>query len=1076
MTAEILPSISLRAARICGISSACIGGLGLAGWILDSRVLTGVRMEYIPIAPNTALIIILLGIALFSVTRWPGHRGIRMAITGLVSFCVLLAGLTLAGILTGLDLKIDDLFISTRGILGSSPVGHMSPVTAACFLVGCAAILLLLKKKNDPAAILGTVITLIAGVILIGYWYGAPLLYGGSFIPVALPTAIALGILGTGLIAAAGPASWPLSGISDGSTRSKLLRGLLPVIFIVILIVNWITVFILGTASSTVVLAATVMVLVSLLVMYLVVSYLSREIGDTIDNAERERKRADEALQLKTTDLEAAFEEITATEEELRANYEELATIQRSLKENERKYRNLYTYAQVGLFETSFRDATVITCNERYALLAGYSSVEEAIGSDILPHYVNPEDRTEVGRILREQGHIDNYVLKLRNHTTGKIFWTQFSARFNYEREVAEGSIIDITAQKVAESALQKSEDAFRSLAENANDGFLVGAVNGMHVFANKRAADITGYSIDELVHTSIRDLVRPDEFERVVQDRFRKRMAGEPAPNQYETILVGKDGLDVPIELSSSKIAWYGAPADLIVFRDITERRRIMDTLRENEQRLHEAQEMAHLGYWSWDIRSGAVTWSDEVFKIFGLDPATFTPQIDSILALSPWPADHERNHELIRRAMESREPGTYEQRFLRPDKSTGYYHSTFQGRYDESGDLITIVGTVLDITDHKKAEEQTRISELRYRRLFESAKDGILILNRDTGAIIDANPFIETLLGYSPNDLVGKHLWEIGLFKDQILSKIAFDELQTKEYLRYEDLPLETKDGQKKEVEFVSNVYPVDPDTSVIQCNIRDITERKRAEQQREAMIKELEQKNAELEQFTYTVSHDLKSPLITIKGFAGLLEEDARSGNPEQLTRDILRISTAADTMQALLNDVLELSRVGRVISPPSRTPFGTIAKEAVELLAGPLAERGVAVEIAPDLPVVNVDRARIREVMVNIIENAVKFMGDEPHPHIRISAETGGEMPVFSVRDNGIGIDPKYLNRIFNLFEKLTPSMPGTGIGLPIIRRIIEVHGGKIWAESEGPGMGTTIRFTLPAAHGDPDKHD
>jgi signal transduction histidine kinase len=229
---------------------------------------------------------------------------------------------------------------------------------------------------------------------------------------------------------------------------------------------------------------------------------------------------------------------------------------------------------------------------------------------------------------------------------------------------------------------------------------------------------------------------------------------------------------------------------------------------------------------------------------------------------------------------------------------------------------------------------------------------------------------------------------------------------------------------------------------------------------------MIKELEQKNTELERFGYTVSHDLKSPLITIKGFAGLLESDAQRGNPEQLRRDIHRISMAADTMQALLNDVLELSRVGRIISPPSRTPFGMIAKEAVDLMAGPLTERGVFVEIAPDLPVVNVDHARIREVLVNLLENAVKFLGDEPRPRIRIGAETDGEMPVFFVQDNGIGIDPRYLKRIFNLFEKLTPSMPGTGMGLPLVRRIIEVHGGTIWAESEGPGTGTTIRFTLP----------
>ena len=247
-----------------------------------------------------------------------------------------------------------------------------------------------------------------------------------------------------------------------------------------------------------------------------------------------------------------------------------------------------------------------------------------------------------------------------------------------------------------------------------------------------------------------------------------------------------------------------------------------------------------------------------------------------------------------------------------------------------------------------------------------------------------------------------------------------------------------------------------------------IQDITERKRAEEQREALIRELELKNAELERFTYTVSHDLKSPLITIKGFAGLIEDDARKGDQIQLKKDIGRITTAAETMQVLLSSLLELSRLGRIVNPPEKIPFGSIAREAVDLLAGPLADRDIRVEIAPDLPIVNVDHARVREALVNLIENAIKFLGDQPDPVIRIGADTGGGTPVFFVQDNGIGIESRYLERIFNLFEKLDVSAPGTGIGLTIVRRIIEVHGGKIWAESEGPGKGTTFRFTLPGA--------
>ena len=246
-------------------------------------------------------------------------------------------------------------------------------------------------------------------------------------------------------------------------------------------------------------------------------------------------------------------------------------------------------------------------------------------------------------------------------------------------------------------------------------------------------------------------------------------------------------------------------------------------------------------------------------------------------------------------------------------------------------------------------------------------------------------------------------------------------------------------------------------------------EIAVRKTAEQQREALIRELEQKNAELARFTYTVSHELRSPLITIQGFAGLIQEEAaHGGNPDELRDHVRRIIAAVDTQDALLTDLLKLSRAGRSINTQEPVGFGTIAGEAVALFARPLAEYGIRVETDPDFPVVNVDHSRIREVLVNLIENAIKYRGSRPDPLIRIGVDTQGDVPVFFVQDNGIGIEPRYLERIFNLFEKLDATMEGTGVGLAIVKRIIEVHGGKIRAESEGPGKGTTFLFTLPVA--------
>jgi signal transduction histidine kinase len=236
------------------------------------------------------------------------------------------------------------------------------------------------------------------------------------------------------------------------------------------------------------------------------------------------------------------------------------------------------------------------------------------------------------------------------------------------------------------------------------------------------------------------------------------------------------------------------------------------------------------------------------------------------------------------------------------------------------------------------------------------------------------------------------------------------------------------------------------------------------------RKKLISELENKNAELERFTYTVSHDLKSPLFTIRGFLGYLEPDARSGNYERLTGDVQRIIDATDKMQRLLNELLELSRVGRIKNEPVSLPFGELAREASELAQGRIMARDISIHIDPNLPNVYGDRIRLTEVLQNLLDNAAKFIGDQKDPCIEIGCR--GEDPesgnlIFFVRDNGMGIAPEHFDRVFGLFNKLDPKTDGTGIGLALVKRIIEVHGGRIWVESE-VGKGSTFLFTLPSS--------
>jgi signal transduction histidine kinase len=233
------------------------------------------------------------------------------------------------------------------------------------------------------------------------------------------------------------------------------------------------------------------------------------------------------------------------------------------------------------------------------------------------------------------------------------------------------------------------------------------------------------------------------------------------------------------------------------------------------------------------------------------------------------------------------------------------------------------------------------------------------------------------------------------------------------------------------------------------------------------RQTLIEELEAKNAELERFTYTVSHDLKSPLVTITGFLGYVEKDALAGDTARVKSGIERIYKAAQKMQNLLNDLLELSRIGRLMNEPENVPFNDIVREAVDHVRGRLEANKVQVEVQEALPVVRVDKIRLIEVVQNLLDNAAKFTASSPEPRIKIGSNGFNEkgLPILFVSDNGIGIAPKYHEKIFGLFDKLDPNVEGTGVGLTLVKRIIEVHGGKIWLESQ-PGMGTTFYFTLP----------
>src|ERR1022692_573664 len=388
-----------------------------------------------------------------------------------------------------------------------------------------------------------------------------------------------------------------------------------------------------------------------------------------------------------------------------------------------------------------------------------------------------------------------------------------------------------------------------------------------------------------------------------------------------------------------------------------------------------------------------------------------------------------------------------------------------------------MLVSGAIRDIKGRNRSKEALQASETRYRRLFEAAQDGILILDFATGQIVDVNPFLTNLLGYSHAELVGKDLWEIGPIKDISPSRSSFADLQDNGIIRYDDLPLETKDGRRIAVEFVSNVYTVGG-TRVIQCNIRDITRRKHAEEALRRSEEQLQQasKLEAVGRLAGGVAHDFNNLLSVILGSSELLLDDLGATDPRR--RNVEAIIAASKRAASLTKQLLTFSR--KQASSPLVFDLNSIVRETGRMLPRVI---GKHIEIGIVLPMEQVpilaDPTQIQQVLMNLAANARDAMTEGGKLTIEVAnceiKQGGGETADFTpgryvtltVSDTGTGMPPEIQSRAFDPFFTTKELGKGTGLGLSTVYGIVKESGGSISLNSER-GEGTTFRIYLPRA--------
>lgn len=653
------------------------------------------------------------------------------------------------------------------------------------------------------------------------------------------------------------------------------------------------------------------------------------------------------------------------------------------------------------------------------------------------------------------------------------------------------GTILIIRASRTLTYRLQQSENRFSTLLQASPVGVLETDAKGRCTFVNERWCEIAGITLDAARDEGWAKAIHPADAARIWSEWTEAANNNLPFRSEYRF----QTGNDKPIWVYGQAAAIRDETGHLTGYvgtiTDITERKAAEDALRQSEASLETAQRIAHIGNWAWDMESGGMEWSDEVYRIFGHAPQEFPATYAACLE-HIHPDDRRFVTAELEQALDGAKPYNVDYRVALPDGRVIVVHEQGEVTFDDTGKPIKMLGTVQDVTQQKHYEAQLReLNESLEQRVDMRTKElveernfvsttfetvGALIVVLDhTGRIERFNHACEQITGFTAAEVQGKYIWDVLIPPAEVASaKQAFSQLTTHGTSRTYENHLLTKKGEQRLIAWSnSSIQAADGTLTVIVTGI-DITERKRAENEIFRAKEDAERANQAKSDFLARMSHELRTPMNAILGFSQMLELDGQNPlNPEQ-KESVQEILKAGWHLLELINEVLDISRIesGNMTFDTQPFSIAPIVEDAARLI-GPLAkQQGIKMSTRMDPSeklIVMADRTRLRQALVNLLSNAVKY--NKPAGSVRISCEALSDRRArISITDTGYGIPPEKMSHLFIPFERLGAEFSateGTGIRLVLSKRLVEMMGGTLEVGSTA-GEGSTFWIEFPRA--------